>query len=173
QECEGRAGRGPRSLAPWLAAPGREAHVLRCVAPAPPAGAAVQGALTIPVRGGARDDAPDERARREYRARLDELRAELDEAERCADSERAALLRSEVEDLVAHLAERFGRRAERRGPAETARKAVTKVLRTQIGKLVDVHPTSARPLRDRLGLGRVCVYAPPTPIAWDVAFPAG
>src|SRR5262249_21164821 len=153
-------------------APGREVHVLQFVAAASPAASAVQEGLTITVPGAACDDAPDERARREYRTRLDELRAGLDEAERRAESERAEPLPSEVQDLVAHLAERFGRRAERRGPAETARKAVTKVLRTQIGKLLDAHPTLGRHLRDTLRLGRVCVYAPPTPIEWDVAFPS-
>jgi soluble cytochrome b562 len=124
--------------------------------------------LPIALRSSARDDAPDERARREYRARLDDLRAELDEAEQCADSGRAELLRAELDELVAQLAERFGRRAARRGPVETARKAVTKVLRTQIGKLLDVHPTLGRHLRDTMRLGRVCVYAPPTPVEWDV-----
>src|SRR5262249_27650190 len=76
-------GQGPRYLATLLAAPGREVHVLQFVA-ASPAASGVQEPLSIALRGSARDDVPDERARREYRARLDELRAELDEAERCA-----------------------------------------------------------------------------------------
>ena len=67
---------------------------------------------------------------------------------------------------------RFGARAQLRGPAETARKAVTKVLRTQIGKLLDVHPALGRHLRDTVRMGTVCVYAPPTPVEWDVAFGA-
>jgi hypothetical protein len=163
-------GKGPRYLATLLAAPGREVHVLQFVA-APPAASGVPERLPIALRSSARDDAPDERARREYRARLDDLRAELDEAEQCADSGRAELLRAELDELVAQLAERFGRRAARRGPVETARKAVTKVLRTQIGKLLDVHPTLGRHLRDTMRLGRVCVYAPRTPVEWDVAFP--
>src|SRR5262249_29891986 len=167
-------GKGPRYLATLLAAPGREVHVLQFVA-APPAAAGVPEPerLSIALRGSTRDDALDERARREYRARLDDLRAELDEAEKCADVGRAELLRAELDELVAQLAERFGRRAARRGPAETARKAVTKVLRTQIGKLIEVHPTLGRHLRDTMRLGRVCVYAPPTPVEWDVGFPAG
>jgi AAA ATPase domain len=165
-------GKGPRYLATLLAAPGREVHVLQFVA-APPAASGVPERLPIALRSSARDDAPDERARREYRARLDDLRAELDEAEQCADSGRAEPLRAELDELVAQLAERFGRRAARRGPVETARKAVTKVLRTQIGKLLDVHPTLGRHLRDTMRLGRVCVYAPPTPVEWDVGFPPG
>jgi hypothetical protein len=46
-------------------------------------------------------------------------------------------------------------------------------LRTQIGKLLDVHPTLGRHLRDTIRLGKVCVYAPPTPVEWDVGFPPG
>ena len=75
--------------------------------------------------------------------------------------------------LVAQLAKRFGARPALRGPAETARKAVTKVLRTQIGKLLDVHPALGRHLRDTVRMGTVCVYAPPTPVEWDVGFGPG
>jgi uncharacterized membrane protein YccC len=100
------------------------------------------------------------------------LRAELDEAEQFADSGRAERLHAELNQLLAQLAVRFGARAQLRGPAETARKAVTKVLRTQIGKLLDVHPTLGRHLRDTVRMGTVCVYAPPTPVEWDVAFGA-
>ena len=51
-----------------------------------------------------------------------------------------------------------------------ARKAVTKVLRTQMGKLLELHPTLGRHLRDTVRLGTVCVYAPPSPVEWDVGF---
>src|SRR5262249_43549020 len=70
RDLEPQAGRGPRFLASLLSAPGREVHVLQFVAPASPAASAAQEGLTITVPGGACDDAPDDRARREYRARL-------------------------------------------------------------------------------------------------------
>jgi hypothetical protein len=161
-------GKGPRYLAELLAAPGRELHVLQFVTPPPARSRAPQG-LTARVAGGSVEDAPDDRARRAYRARLDELRAELEEAEEFADTGRAERLRSELERLVAELAGRFGTRAPRRGPAETARKAVTKVIRTQIGKLLELHPPLGRHLSETVRMGTVCVYAPPTPIEWDVA----
>jgi hypothetical protein len=166
-------GKGPRYLATLLVAPRREVHVLQFVAPAAPSSSGVHEGLSIGPPGGSLDDAPDQRARRAYRARLDDLRAELDEAEQFADTGRAERLRAELDQLLAQLAGRFGARAARRGPAETARKAVTKVLRTQIGKLLDVHPALGRHLRDTIRMGTVCVYAPPTPVAWDVGFGPG
>jgi tetratricopeptide (TPR) repeat protein len=163
-------GKGPRYLATLLGAPGREVHVLEFGARAAvPTRPGVHEGLSIGLPGRL-DDAPDERARREYRARLDDLRAELEEAESFADTGRAERLRAEQDQLVAQLARRFGTRAACRGPAETARKAVTKVLRTQIGKLLDTHPALGRHLRDAVRMGTVCVYAPPTSVAWEVGF---
>ncbi len=164
-------GKGPRYLATLLAAPGRECHVLQLagMAAAPAASAAHDG-LSIGLPGGCIDDAPDERARSAYRARLDELRRELDEAERFADLGRAERLRDELDLLATQLAGRFGARTARRGPAETARKAVTKVLRTQIGKLLDLQPSLGRHLRDTVRMGTLCAYAPQTPVEWDISF---
>jgi hypothetical protein len=58
--------------------------------------------------------------------------------------------------------------AGRRGPAETARKAVTKVIRTQIGKLLELHPALGRHLSETVRMGTVCVYAPSSRVDWDV-----
>jgi len=71
---------------------------------------------------------------------------------------------------MSQLAQRFGGHAHVRGPAETARKAVTKVLRTQIGKLLDLHPLFGQHLRDSVRMGTVCMYAPRAPMSWDVSF---
>ena len=45
---------------------------------------------------------------------------------------------------------------------------MAKVLRTQIGKLVEAHPDLGRHLRDSVRMGKQCVYAPPTPVDWDI-----
>jgi len=164
-------GKGPRYLATLLAAPGRELHVLELAAmSAPPVSPGAAHGLSVGTSGGSLDDTPDHRARREYRSRLADLRAELDEAEHLGDLGRAEGLRVEVDQLVTELAGRFGARSARRGPAETARKAVTKVLRMQIGRLLDLHPVLGRHLRDTIRLGTVCVYAPATPADWNVGF---
>jgi hypothetical protein len=44
------------------------------------------------------------------------------------------------------------------------------VLRTQIGKLLDVQPALGRHLRDAVRTGTVCIYAPGTPVDWEVGF---
>ena len=168
-----RDGKGPRYLATLLAAPGREVHVLAFGAGvAAEVSSRVGDELEVGGLGGSLDGAPDERAREEYRARVGELRAELDEAELFADAGRAERVRAELEDLTVQLAGRFGGRVALSGPAETARKAVTKVLRTQIGKLLEVHPALGRHLRESVRMGTTCVYAPPTTVEWDVAFGA-
>ena len=165
-------GKGPRYLATLLAAPGHEFHVLQLAAgaPNPEITAAPPDELPVGEPGGALDDAPDARARREYRSRLDHLHADIAEAERLSDRERAERLRAELELLRSQLSARFGTRDRMRGPAENARKAVTKVLRTQIGKLLDLHPALAQHLLDTVRMGAVCVYAPPTPNHWNVLF---
>jgi hypothetical protein len=166
-------GKGPRYLATLLAAPGREVHVMQLGAvPVSGSRSDAHDGLSIGSLGGSLDDAPDERARREYRERLEDLQAELDEAEQLADTGRAERLRAELDHLIDQLAERFGARAQRQGPSETARKAVTKVLRTQIGKILELHPALGRHLRDSVRMGTVCVYAPSTPVEWDVGFGA-
>ena len=166
-------GKGPRYLATLLAAPGREIHVLELAgaSSAAAASAAPEG-LSIGGLGGSFDDGPDSRARREYRERLDNLQAELSEAEQFCDQGRTERLRAELDALVSELAQHFGVAAHvhRRGPAEAARKAVTKVLRTQIGKLLDMHPLLGQHLREGVRMGTVCVYAPRTPITWEVVF---
>jgi len=169
QDLRLKDGKGPRYLASLLAAPGREVHVLQFVpGPPSPASSSLPDGLSIGSPGCSLDDAPDEQARRAYRARVDDLRAELAEAEEFADRGRSERLQAELDQLLAQLGTRFGARSTRRGPGETARKAVTKVLRTQIGKLLDLHPALGRHLRETVRMGTVCIYAPPAPVDWDV-----
>ena len=92
------------------------------------------------------------------------------EAEGLADRGRAERLRGELDVFVAQVSQRFGSRARTRGPAETARKAVTKVLRTQIAKLLDVHPNLGEHLRETVQTGVFCSYAPTPATGWEVSF---
>jgi hypothetical protein len=171
REVRLRHGKGPSYLATLLAVPNREVHVLELCGSSPGEGAVAAAAegLTIGGPGGTLEDAPDVRAMREYRVRLDDLRSELEEAEQSCDRGRAERLHAEIDFLVSQLAQRFGSRARTRGPAETARKAVTKVLRTQIAKILEIHPPLGEHLRDFVRMGTFCVYAPSTPTSWDVA----
>jgi len=167
-------GKGPAYLATLLASPGHDFHVLELAnrdAAATSAAGAVADGLTVGGLDGAIADAPDARAQKEYRARLEDLRAELDEAEEMCDRGRAERLRSELEHLVAQLAQSFGGRARSRGTSETARKAVTKVLRTVIARILETHPALGEHLRDAIRMGTFCSYEPSTPVAWRLAAP--
>lgn len=162
-------GKGLSYLATLLGAPGREFHVLQLArAGAGEAAGPVDTAvgLTIGTGGAALDDSPDTRARQEYRARLADLDADVEEAEMRNDIGRAERLRDEREQLVTELAASFGS-GRVRSPSETTRKAVTKALRTQIGKLLAEHPRLGRHLSDTVRMGTVCVYAPVERIEWD------
>ncbi len=160
-------GKGLSYLATLLAAPGREFHVMQLAAgggdPAVRSGATAE--LTVGTGGGAIDDSPDTRARQEYRARLAELDADIEDADQRNDLGHAERLRDEREQLMTELSATFGSRV--RSPSETTRKAVTKALRTQIGKLLAEHPRLGRHLSDTVRMGTVCVYAPPDRIDWD------
>jgi hypothetical protein len=161
--------RGLGYHAAHVASPGREFHVLQLAATV--RGTAVPSAAAgeLPIRGIGQslDHAPDLRARREYAERLRHVRADLDEAERLGDLGRCEHLRTELEQLLVHLDVRFGRHAQARGPAERARKAVTKALRTQVGKLLLEHPALGRHLGQTVRMGTFCVYAPPTLVPWE------
>jgi hypothetical protein len=67
---------------------------------------------------------------------------------------------------LTELAGRFAGRPRVRGAAETARKAVSKALRTQIAKLLDQHPALGRHLGGAIRLGTFCVYAPSVVVEW-------
>lgn len=165
-----RDGKGPGYLATLLAAPGRDVHVLELAggtaAPEASRAAASEG-LAIGGDGGC-EAAPDADARRAYRARVEELRAEIDEADENCDRGRAERLREELDALTDQLAQAFAGRPRARGPAETARKAVTKVLRTQIARLLDVHPDLGEHLRASIRMGTFCSYAPAAPVGWSI-----
>lgn len=160
--------RGLHYLAALLAAPGREQHVLQLASLGRTATAAAVGGTPVAALGMPLDATPDARARSEYGARVGELRAGLDEAERFGDLGRAERLRDELDQLTRELATRYRRRARVSGPAESARKAVTKALRSQISHLLVRHPLLGRHLRDAVRMGTVCVYAPSTRVDWDV-----
>jgi DNA polymerase III delta prime subunit len=160
--------KGLRYLALMLAAPGTELHVLELVAGseglpggAPPAGLADDGLR----RSRPADLGPmlDPRAREEYRTRLEELRADLEEARQFADDERAVRLELEIDALVEELARAAGlggRDRRTASAAERARVSVTKAIRTAIRMIDKESPALAEHLDAAIHTGRFCSYAP-------------
>ncbi len=161
--------KGLRYLAPLLASPGRELHVLELVGAAEPAPRSRANGLGEEGLRAARpaDLGPlvDPRAREEYRSRVEVLRSELEEARAFNDDERAAGLEEELDALVGELARATGLHGRSRtssaSPAERARVNVTKAIRTAIKLTERESPALAEHLRASVRTGRFCSYAPP------------
>jgi hypothetical protein len=163
-------------IASLLASPGREVHVLELVSAASGGradGAARAGrdlAVSRPSGGGA---LLDERAKQEYRARLDQLAEELQEARDWGDPERVARLEQEIDVLTQQLAQAVGLGGRDRtfsSPAERARISVTKAIRTAIKLIGNQCPALAAHLDESIQTGRFCSYTTPgaAPPHWSL-----
>ncbi len=111
---------------------------------------------------------PDARAASEYRRRVEELRANLAEAEERNDLGHAARARAEIEVLCGELtAMQRDRRAA--SHAERARLTVTKRIKMALAKLAAAHPALADHLAGTVKRGYLCVYRPDPrrPIVWQ------
>ena len=176
QMCRLRDVKGLRYIAALLARPGREVHVLELASAS--AGAADDRGARIPdgelavARPSDGAALLDERAKGEYRQRLEQLAEELQEARDWGDPERAARLEEETDALTQELAQAVGLGGRDRSfpaPAERARVNVTKAIRTAI-RLVDAHcPALAAHLEASIQTGRFCSYATPgaPPPTWS------
>jgi len=168
-------------LARLLTHPGREFHATDLEA----VGRGPAGAAAVGPRGRVRDDQLamrpdlgdagtllDATAKAAYKARLEELRAELEEAEGRNDPARAAKARVERDFLVDELARAVGlggrdRRAA--SHAERARLNVTRAIRAAMANLARADPALGRHLAVTVRTGRYCAYTPDprAPIAWE------
>jgi catechol 2,3-dioxygenase-like lactoylglutathione lyase family enzyme len=178
-----RDAKGLRHLARLLAHPGREFHAVDLeaaeaqAAPAAPRGSRASGGdpeLAVRPDLGDAGALLDATAKAAYRARLAELRAELEEAEGGNDPARAAKARHELEFLAAELARAVGlggrdRRAA--SHAERARLNVTRAIRAAVANLARANPALGRHLAATIRTGRYCAYLPDPrlPIAWNAA----
>jgi hypothetical protein len=171
-----RDAKGMRHLALLLANPGVEFHAVDVATAADggaaPAAESVEG---LRVRAGTGDAGPalDSQAKAEYRSRLEDLRAEIEEAESFNDPERAARAREEM-DFIAHelsAAVGLGGRDRRAASAaERARVNVTRALRREIRRIADEDAGLGRELETTVRTGTFCAYEPDPrrPVAWDV-----
>jgi tetratricopeptide (TPR) repeat protein len=174
--------KGLRHLAQLLGNPGREFHAIdlevaetRSQRPAPSAARDRAGTGELQVRPDLGDagELLDTKAKAAYKARLDELAAELDEAERFGDPGRAAKAGAERDFLVDELARAVGlggrdRRAA--SHAERARLNVTRAIRAAMANLARANPSLGRHLAATIRTGRYCSYTPDprAPISWEL-----
>ncbi len=149
--------RGLADLRQLLARPGEDIHCLDLAG------------RQVLAPGGA---VLDEKARAAVKARLRDLREEIEDAESDNDSGRAERAREEHDRLVAALSAALGigGRARRLGDqVEKARTAVTWRIRHAVRRVEADHPLLGRHLRNSIRTGTFCRYAPETPIAWTFA----
>ncbi|MEX2196763.1 MAG: AAA family ATPase [Thermoleophilaceae bacterium] len=152
--------KGLTDIAALLAAPGREVHCLELAGEAGPA-----------PTGGDLGEVMDARARDEYRARIEELRSEIEDARRAHDPVRAERAQNELGAIAAALESAYGLggRVRRTGdPAERARTAVAWRIRNAVRKIEAEHPALARHLRNAVRTGTWCAYEPETPMDWEL-----
>ncbi|WP_405676600.1 AAA family ATPase [Streptomyces sp. NBC_01511] len=148
--------KGLRDLHTLLSHPGTDFPAVRLLAP--DAGRTAVAAHAI---GG--DPVLDDRAKAEYRRRLDQLDQEIDRAGERGDDARAAAYDRERQALLAELrtAAGLGGRTRRLGDeAERARKTVTARIRDTLRKLDALHPELAAHLRKSVTTGATCAYRP-------------
>jgi len=118
------------------------------------------------------DPVLDRRAKAEFKARLDALAGDIDDADAAGHADRAERLRGERDALIRELAAAagLGGRDRRLGDqAERARKTVSARVRDALSKLERVHPDLAVHLRGALRMGTLCCYEPAEPATWQVA----
>jgi len=174
--------RGLHCLVTLLRSPKREFHVCELLAstqrtPVTPlevtASARLREDGDLCIRVGLNGNGPilDERAKAEYKRRLDELRQERDESELFNDPDRAAKAQVEMDAIARHLACAIGlggRDRKTSSDAERARCAVTKRIKQAIQKIKDSIPSLGDHLSMRIKTGHFCSYTPDPhhPVAW-------
>lgn len=146
-----------------LTHPGQDVHVLDLVADAPAPRAPAAGDVGL----------LDPSARAAYKERLDDLRDELDEAERFNDQERASRAQREIEFLTDELAKAVGlggRDGRAAAAAERARVNVTRTIAAVMKKILAASPGLGEHLAASIKTGYLCSYAPDPrmPIRWSL-----
>ncbi len=145
---------GVGQLARLLAAPGVEVTAVDL------AGAGHADAVPVSSDLG---PALDARAKREYRQRISELQAEIDEADDHHDLARAARHRDELDALLGELRRAVGRAGRDRpqgSGAERARINVARSLRRALAAVEAEVPALGAHLRVSVRTGHRCSYAP-------------
>jgi len=115
-------------------------------------------------------DVLDARARAEYKERVTDLRAELEEATASGDLGRASRARQEIELISEQLAAAYGLHGRPRraaDPIERLRKAVGNRIKATLAKIREQHASLALHLANTIRTGVFCSYTPDRPILWE------
>ncbi len=146
-----KASRGMQYLAVLVARSGEELHVLE------------RAGSSDADRGDA-GELLDAEAFRAYRARVDRLREEIDDADARRDADRAERARAEMEAIAGELgrATGLGGRARRAESAvDRARSAVTRRIKDALDRIAEQDAELGGWLRRAVRTGNHCSYRPP------------
>lgn len=170
-----RDAKGMRHLARLLGGPGRELHALELARfEASTSGVRRRDDSLLPTVGlGDAGPLLDAEAKAAYRERLDELRAELAQAEAWNDPERVALLQAEADALTHELAAALGLGGRDRSvasAAERARISVTRATRAAMARMAEHSEALSAHLDATIRTGTFCSYTPDprAPITWQL-----
>jgi len=156
--------RGLHYIAYLLDHPNERFHV-RELSTILPADGFSAGAPEPPIRADRADAEPilDHKAKADYRARLLELRADLDKAEQMNDSGCAERIRQELEFLSDELSAAVGltgRDRKMSDPAERTRVRIRKAIRSALSRIGEHDRSLAHHLTTCIRTGFYCVYLP-------------
>lgn len=118
---------------------------------------------------GARHLAIDEKAKKNYRQKLSELKEEIEIAEELGQTDELKLLYAKYDQLVDYLTGSLGLAGKPRvvgSSVEKSRTAVTWRIRNAIKKIEHVHPQLAKHLHHSIKTGTLCTYTPEKPFYW-------
>jgi hypothetical protein len=150
--------KGLADLATLLANPGAEIAAATLMHGAEPAGAPIGS-----------DDMLDDRARSEFRARVQAIDEDLEEARSFNDLGRIERLEQERDAILAELrvATGLGGRSRKlKDPSERARKAVSARIRESIQRIAEAHPAAGEHFADAVRTGAFCCYEPKSSVNW-------
>jgi non-specific serine/threonine protein kinase len=166
--------RGLQYVAVLLRNSGREFHVRELLASplhasTPAAAPGVHGHLWGGLYAGV--SVLDAQAKAECKRRLNDLRQDLNEAERFNDPQRKTEAQNEVQAITDYLASAVGlggRDRKTSSNAERARCAVTKCIKKAIQKIDEAIPSLGYHLAARIKTGYFCSYNPhpERPVNW-------
>lgn len=166
--------KGLSYLATLLQRPAQEIHALDLAVGGAVARNAAPPAEGLHVEGdGGTGPTLDRAAKAAYRERVDELRAEVAQAEEWNDGERAARATAELEMLTAELAAATGLGGRDRtggSNAERARISVTRAIKAALDRIEAESPALGAHLRTTVRTGTFCSYTPDprAPVTWVV-----
>ncbi len=165
--------RGLHYLAVLLRDPGREFHVRELLARPMDVSTPVCSSRREWTRPRLYGGFPvlDAQAKAEYKRRINDLRKDLNQAERFNDLQRKTEVQNELQAIVDYLASAVGlggRDRKTSSGAERARSAVTKCIKKTIRKIGEAIPSLGYHLAARIKTGYFCSYNPhpDRPVAW-------